>query len=159
MPEIQHKQIKHLKLLANNPRKIDKRQFQKLCNRLEKDPGFFDNRPCLVHLDEEDNFIVYAGNQRVKAAKKLGWKLVPCIVESGLSPEIIKERIVSDNVSMGEFDWDILSSDYDMQSLLDCGLTEKDLHLDLSLDDEKETAARSKKADKDMTCPHCGMAL
>lgn len=124
---------------------------------MEKDPVFFSLRPCLIHQDSTGNLNVYAGNQRVKAAKKLGWNLVPCIVEIDVSEQLIKERIISDNVTMGEFDWDILSANYDVDELLDCGLTAKDLHLDLSLDDQEETAASKEKEPK--KCPHCGLDI
>src|SRR5436190_19736655 len=107
MIEIKNNPIKSLKLLERNPRKITKNAMDKLCKSLSDDPSFFTNRPCLVH--EKDGVLeVYAGNQRVRAATKLKWKEVPCIVESGLSDEVIKSRVIKDNKTYGEFDYDIL---------------------------------------------------
>lgn len=156
MPEIRMIEIKHLTLLKNNPRKIDKAQFKKLCDSLEEDPEFFGNRPCLVNVVDGVHH-VYAGNQRVQAAKKLGWKLVPCIVEEDVPEDRIKSRIIKDNVSMGTFDWEELGNSYEIDELLLCGLTEKELHLDLSLDDdEPEAPSKEKEAQK---CPHCGLDI
>lgn len=129
MRELSHIKISELTLLENNPRKIDKAQFKKLCDSLEKDPGFFLNRPCLVNV-KDDKRIVYAGNQRVLAAKKLGWKEIPCIVEINLPEDLIKERIIKDNKHYGEFDMDILANEWDVGLLLDAGFTNAELSFD-----------------------------
>ncbi len=76
--------IKHLTLLEGNPRKITSEQMKKLCKSIEQDPQFLWNRPVLVNktciwpalipgsnevLKRIDTYTVYAGNQRVRAAK------------------------------------------------------------------------------------------
>ncbi len=118
--------IKDLTLLERNPRKITKDQMEKLCKSIKNDPDFLNSRPVLVH-ESEGLFKVYAGNQRVKAAKKIGWKTIPCIVESGLSDEIIKQRILKDNKTFGEFDYDMLANEWDVDMLLECGFNVDDL--------------------------------
>lgn len=127
MQEIQHISIKQLKLLDKNPRKIDKMQFEKLCRSIETDPGFFNDRPCLVNRIG-DQLIVYAGNQRLRAAKKLGWKTVPCIIEE-ITEEVQKRRVVQDNLHQGEFDYDLLSSLYEVGDLIELGFTEEQLSI------------------------------
>ena len=118
--------ISSLNILKNNPRKISKEQFQKLCASLKKDPEFFKNRPCLVNKTDK-GLEVYAGNQRIQAAKKLGWKEVPVIIEEGLSEEIIKERIIKDNKHYGEFDFDMLANEWEIDTLIDAGFSEDEL--------------------------------
>ena len=108
-----------LKSLDKNPRKIDTLQFEKLCNNIQNDPEFFTLRPCLV-TPKEDKFIIYAGNQRFKAAKKLGWKEIPCII-SNESENIIKNRTILDNIHHGEFDIDCLLESYNPIELIDLG--------------------------------------
>lgn len=130
MPEIENVLISKLKLLDNNPRKITKEQFAKLCKSLEKDPEFFWQRPCLVNKSEYGEVLtVYAGNQRVRAAKKLKWKEVPCIIEFDLPQDIINERIIRDNKTYGEFDFDILANEWDVGLLIDAGFTAAELAL------------------------------
>lgn len=124
--EIVHLNISDLKLLKNNPRKISKDQMDKLCESLKNDPDFFINRPCLVN-EKDDVLEVYAGNQRVRAAKKLKWKKVPCIIEKDLSEHIVKERIIKDNKTYGEFDYEILANEWDVDLLLDAGFTPEEL--------------------------------
>ena len=112
--------ISSLNILKNNPRKISKEQFQKLCASLKKDPEFFKNRPCLVNKTDK-GLEVYAGNQRIQAAKKLGWKEVPVIIEEGLSEEINKDRIINDNKHYGEFDFYMLANEWEIDTLIDAG--------------------------------------
>lgn len=157
---IQKVSIKSLTLLENNPRKINKDQFDKLCKSLQEDPGFFDLRPCLVNEICTDDSgkakkIVYAGNQRVLAAKKLKWHEVPCIVESDLNEEVMKKRVIRDNAHYGTFDYDILANEWEIGDLLDCGLTMDELQLEVqdlgSVEENREEKERKLKM-----CPSCG---
>jgi ParB-like chromosome segregation protein Spo0J len=151
---IQNVPIDDLHLLERNPRTITEKQFKKLCKSLQTDPDFLQCRPILVNR-VNDTLTIYAGNQRYRAAKYLNWTHVPCIIEDNLCPNIIKERIIKDNKSTGEFDFDILSSDYDVDELLDLGFTEFELGLDISSPHENIP----KKDKKKKTCPNCGEIL
>lgn len=146
--------INKLKLLENNPRKIDKQQFEKLCNNITKDPGYFTNRPCLVnHMADANEMIVYAGNQRLRAAKKLGWKEVPCIIDINLSEEMMNDRVILDNLHHGENDDDMLANLFDPARLLDLGFKESYFNGW----EEEETKTEKKKKVKN--CPNCGHEL
>jgi DNA modification methylase len=130
MHEIKKVPISKLSLLERNPRKISGDQMQKLVESLQSDPDFFNNRPCLVN-EKDGKLIVYAGNQRIRAAKKLKWKEVPCIVEQNLDDELMKDRIVKDNKTYGEFDYDILANEFDLDKLIAAGFTHEELQLDI----------------------------
>jgi DNA modification methylase len=114
--------VSRLKKKDRNPRKIDLAQLDKLCNNIKEDPEFFKLRPCLVKPIDDKNYEIYAGNQRFAAAKKLGWKEIPCII-SNESDEIIKKRVILDNIHHGEFDYDMLKQDYDPIILDSLGFT------------------------------------
>ena len=101
-------EISKLTLLENNPRRITKEQFDKLMKSLKEDPKFFELRPCLVNKTGE-TLTVYAGNQRLRAAMKLKWTQIPCIVEEDLSKARMDGRVLRDNLHYGEFDHDILN--------------------------------------------------
>jgi ParB-like chromosome segregation protein Spo0J len=147
-------EIKKLKLCQKNPRKITKDDLDKLCDSLINDPGFLKNRPILVN--QVDGVLnVYAGNQRVQAAKKLKWKEVPCIIEENLSEELIKQRILKDNRHSGIWDYDILAGDYDLEMLVECGFTPEELHLNLT-PQEIESEDKEEKEKKKKECPNCG---
>lgn len=132
--------ISDLTLLEKNPRKITAESMEKLVKSLKDDPEFFDRRPCLVN-DVNGILTVYAGNQRIRAAKKLKWKDVPCIVDKDLPEEMMKDRIVKDNKTYGEFDFEMLANEFDIEKLLDAGFTPEELHIDiedLGCTDEEE---------------------
>jgi ParB-like chromosome segregation protein Spo0J len=150
MTETRYIDIKHLKLLENNPRKISKDQMDKLKKSLDSDPLFLDARPVLVN-QVDGNYFVYAGNQRVTAAKKLGWKQIKCHIDNDIPEETIKRRIIADNAHFGTWDFDILANEFDLPTLLDCGLTEDMLHLNLELDEPAKPKAKKLKE-----CPNCG---
>ena len=153
--------ISKLKLLEKNPRRITKEQMDKLCRSIESDPTFLECRPvlvnCLYYTDENGEinekkivYNVYAGNQRVRAAKKIGMKEIPCIVEYDLDEDTVKKRIVQDNSHFGTFDFDILANEWSIDVLIDCGFTPDDLIGPIGKVEEK----REKKSKE--KCPACG---
>jgi DNA modification methylase len=118
--------VSQLKKRDKNPRKIDNLQLDKLCKNIESDPEFFNLRPCLVKKISDKKYEIYAGNQRFDAAKKLGWKNIPCII-SEAEDDLIKKRIVLDNIHSGEFDYDLLKLDYDFEQLESLGFKQGEL--------------------------------
>jgi ParB-like nuclease domain len=156
MNEITSVPIKNLTLLRTNPRKITKQQFEKLCKSLKDDPDFFNKKPCLVN-NHNGILEVYAGNQRVSAAKKLGWKEVPCIIDENLSDDLMKQRIVKDNKHYGEFDFDILANEWDIEHLLDAGFTSDELSFE---DIANVLNSNEKEEEKDHErCPECNQKI
>ena len=152
--EIIYIPISELKPNDKNPRKIGKDQFEKLCQNILNDPEYFAMRPCLVNVVDEEK-IIYAGNQRYRAAKKIGLKEVPCIVENDVPEELLRKRIVLDNIHHGDHDYDMLSSLYGPYELIEWGMREHDLGLDkLGSDDNEET--EEKQCEK---CDSCGQKL
>ncbi len=149
--------VKKLKLLDRNPRKITKTQMEKLMQKLMAKPEFLQKRPVLVNVID-DVYQVYAGNQRVRAARKLGWKQIPCSVSFNMSDEEMKEEVIMDNAHFGEDDYEILANDYDIDLLLSCGFTEAQLHLDLPSPVEELEEAEEKE-EKVKYCPHCNGEL
>lgn len=149
--------IKQLKPNERNPRTISREAFAKLCDNIQKDPEFLKCRPLLAYKNPnaESEYIVYAGNQRLRALKHLKHKQAPVIITDN-DPDIIKNRVVLDNVSFGEFDYDMLSSDYELGELLGLGLDEKALHIDTSSPDD---STKEPDVSKSSECPNCGHIL
>jgi ParB-like chromosome segregation protein Spo0J len=154
MTEIKRVEIQHLKLLEDNPRTISKDALESLCSSIKKDPEMLWRRPVLVN-DVEGSLTVYAGNQRVIAAKWLGWDTIPCIIDKDLPQEIIKHRILIDNRHSGEWDYDILANTFTIDELYGAGFTAKDFELDL-----KDPAEPSEeKPVETHKCEMCGKKL
>lgn len=93
---------------TNNPRTIKKSDFERLVKSLKDNPDYFEARPLIVSNRTGKNIII-AGNQRAKAAMKLGLKEVPAVVLEGLTDERENEIMIRDNVNNGEWDFDLLA--------------------------------------------------
>lgn len=60
---------------------------------------------------------------RLSAAKALGWKEIPCIILSEDMPaDKLKEIVIKDNGSFGEWDMDVLANEWDGLPLSDWGV-------------------------------------
>lgn len=150
--------IKNLTLLDDNPRTITRDEMLSLCKSIQDDSDFLELRPILVN-SVEGKLTVYAGNQRVRAAKKLGMKEIPCIVEENLQSSTMRQRLLKDNRSWGEFDWDILGNSWEVSELFDAGFTDRELHLDSFDIKDVISEEKEEKKNKEKLCPHCGKEI
>ena len=66
--------------------------------------------------------IVLGGNMRLKACIEAGLTEVPVIKASSLTPEQQNEFIIKDNVGFGEWEWDVLANEWDVDKLTEWGL-------------------------------------
>jgi hypothetical protein len=106
-----------IKLNPNNPRIIKDDKFKKLVQSIKDFPEMLDIRPIVVNKDG----IILGGNMRYKACIEAGIKEPPYKVVD-LTEEQQKEFLIKDNVSGGEWDWDILASEWDVEQLDSWGL-------------------------------------
>jgi DNA modification methylase len=118
---MEYRKLKDIKLLDRNPRTIRDDDFKKLVQSIEANPDYFEARP-LILSDRTGELVIIAGNQRYRAAKELKLKEVPTFLIKDLTEEREKEIIIRDNVSNGQWDWDLLANDWDVDQLEDWGL-------------------------------------
>jgi hypothetical protein len=121
--------LSEVKLNPNNPRLIKDDKFKKLVQSIKDFPEMLNIRPIVVNQD----MIILGGNMRYKACKEAGLKEIPVIV-TDLTEEQQKEFLIKDNVSGGEWDWDLLN-EWDTEQLEDWGL---DIPIDEKIDKLKE---------------------
>lgn len=115
---IQIVKITEIKLNPNNPRTIDKVKFDLLVKSIQEFPSMLELRPIIVNSD----MMVLGGNMRLKACIKVGLKEVPIIIADNLTEEQQREFLVKDNVGFGEWNWEQLANDWDIELLSDWGL-------------------------------------
>jgi hypothetical protein len=127
---IQVVSIGSIKANPNNPRLIKDDKFKKLVQSVKDFPEMLDIRPIVVNAD----MIILGGNMRYKACVEAGIKEIPIIVANNLTEEQQKEFLIKDNTSGGEWDWDILANEWDVEQLAEWGL-------DIPLDFETELEA------------------
>lgn len=107
-------ELSKLTLLENNPRQISGKNFERLKRDLLDDPEFLEKRPALVNK-VGDSLIVYAGNMRVRAAIELGWSEIPVIIDEDIPEDIMRKRALRDNQEYGEWDYDILANEWNLE--------------------------------------------
>ena len=108
-----------------NPRQLSQRQYQNLRNSIQRF-GLVD--PILINVNKDRKNIIIGGHQRVNIAKVLEIKKVPC-VELDLTLEQERELNIRLNQNTGEWDFDVLADNFDLDELMDFGFEEKDLKL------------------------------
>ena len=116
--KIENVKLSDIKLNPNNPRLIKDDKFKKLVQSIIDFPEMLKIRPIVVNED----MIILGGNMRFKACKQAGLKEVPIIKTSGLSAEKQREFLIKDNVSGGEWDWNMLANEWNEIDLKDWGL-------------------------------------
>jgi DNA modification methylase len=91
-----------------------------------------DARPLVVNKDN----IILGGNMRFKASKEAGLKEVPVKIVDW-SEEKQREFIIKDNVSGGDWDWDQLANEWDVEQLDEWGLDVPDFAGDVEVEEDE----------------------
>lgn len=102
----------------NNPRIIKDNKFRKLVNSIIEFPRMLEIRPIVVNED----MVVLGGNMRLKACISAGLKEVSIIKVNDLNDQEQKQFIIKDNVSGGEWDWDMIANEWDALELTEWGM-------------------------------------
>jgi len=112
--------------LPRNPRKISKKQLEKLKKSLQDAPEMLRLRELIV-IPHEGEFVVIAGNQRLEAAKAVGMTALPCkVLPADTDPAKLREYAIKDNLPFGEDDWEVIASDWDTAELEEWGMSVPD---------------------------------
>ncbi len=104
-----------------NPRVLRDEKFAKLKQSIQDFPKMMSLRPIVI-----DNMgMILGGNIRYRALQELGFKEIPetwVKRAEELTAEEKRRFIIADNVGFGEWDWDELASNWDVEQLEEWGL-------------------------------------
>ena len=117
--------LSQLKSNPNNPRLIKDEKFKKLVTSLREFPEMMEKRPMVCVTDTDGKLYPLGGNMRLKALKEIGYKEIPdnwVMLADEWSEEKRKEFTIKDNLSMGEWSWDTLANEWDVEELTEWGL-------------------------------------
>lgn len=146
--QIVYMKVEDLQLNARNPRFNDK-AVDTVAKSIEK-YGF--KNPLIV----DTNNVVYCGNTRLKAARKLGIEEVPCIIADDLTEQQIREYALLDNKTNEIADWDMELLEEELKEL---SLEEFNLDWEIPIiEEEKEPQEDEYDVDntlEDMEEPRC----
>ena len=109
--------ISDIKPNPSNPRIIKDDKFKKLVQSIKDFPEMSEVREIIVNKD----MVILGGNMRFRAMQEAGWKEVPIRIVDW-TEEKQKEFIIKDNVSGGEWDWDLLANEWDKEQLEEWGM-------------------------------------
>lgn len=109
--------INDIKPNKDNPRVIKDDNFKKLVQSIKDFPEMLEIRPIVLNKQH----VILGGNMRYRACKEAGLKDIPVQIVD-LSEEKQREFIIKDNVSGGDWDWDILANEWDVELLDKWGL-------------------------------------
>lgn len=119
--KMEYRPLASLKKHPKNPRTIKDDSFRKLVDSIDANPDYFEARPIILS-DRTGDLIIIAGNQRYAAAKEIGIKDVPTVLIPALTEKKEQEIMIRDNISNGDWDFDMLAADWDAGLLNDWGL-------------------------------------
>lgn len=108
--------------LPSNPRQWTQTDINRLAKSLEETPELFEARPLIVY-PHADKYVILGGNLRYEGAKKNGMQDVPAhILDAELDIDKLKEIVIKDNGSFGEWDMDMLANEWDDLPLREWGI-------------------------------------
>ena len=132
-----------------NPRKIDRADYEKLKKSLQEFPEMKQLREIVV----DENLTILGGHQRIYALKDLGYTDVTVKQVHGLTEKQKREFIIKDNVAAGSWDSDIMANHWEVADLEKWGI--KDFNFGNINEPEEPDGTDNKKA-KEVECPSCG---
>ena len=114
--------INQIKSNPKNPRVIKDEKYEKLKKSISDFPEMLHKRPLVCFTDANGKYVVLGGNMRLKASQELKLKELPIILADEWTEEQKNEFLIKDNVSYGEWDWDVLANEWDTEKLEEWGL-------------------------------------
>jgi ParB-like chromosome segregation protein Spo0J len=142
--------ITNIKPNPRNPRLIRDSKFDSLCNSLREFPEMLEKRPLVCFTDMDGKFVVLGGNMRLKAAKEIGLKELPIMLADDWTAEQKDQFLIKDNLNFGEWNFDELQADWDVEQLEAWGLDIPEFAPDVDysiLDDEDVEAQLNEMTD------------
>lgn len=108
--------------LPSNPRQWTRTEIDKIAKSLKETPELFEARPIIV-MQYAGQFVILGGNLRYEGCKANKDVDAPCFVVPDDTPvEKLKEIIIKDNGSFGQWDYDALANEWDDLPLVDWGV-------------------------------------
>lgn len=113
--------ITDIKLNESNPRTIKDERFSKLLRSMVEFPRMMELRPIVV----DRSGLIIGGNMRYRAIVDLGYTEIPdewVKVAEDLTEDEARRFVIEDNVSVGEWDFDLLVAEFSAEELSSWGL-------------------------------------
>lgn len=134
--------ISEIKENPDNPRLIKDEKFKQLVKSIKDFPEMLKLRPIVIN---KEGFVL-GGNMRLRACKEAGMTEVSILRAESLTDAQQREFIIKDNIGFGEWNWETIANEWDVDQVTDWGLDIPDFALkqeahedDFEMPDEIET--------------------
>jgi hypothetical protein len=121
--------LSEIKLNPKNPRTVKKERFDKIKENIKSFPKMLKYRPIVINNEN----IILGGNLRYKALKDLGYKEIPnewVVNASDLTDKEKRQFIILDNMEFGDYDYDMLANEWDLEELNEWGFNFPDMDIE-----------------------------
>lgn len=151
---IEKRQLKDLKGYSKNPRKFTEKGLADLKKSLE---SLGDANIITINKDNT----ILGGHARLEVMRQLGYEEIDVKVPNEqLNENQVKEIVIRLNANTaGEWDFEILNTDFDLSDLSEWGLelqSVSDMDFNEFFEDKPETEEKKKKT---IICPECGKEI
>lgn len=120
--KLETRRIDELMEHEKNPRTLTKKQAKELGKSIDKF-GLID-KPIVTH----DGRII-GGHQRLRVLKDMGYENVECwVCHDNINQQQIDELNIRLNKNIGDWNWDVLANEWDINLLCEWGFEVKDFH-------------------------------
>lgn len=112
----------------DNPRSISEEKLQQLKKSIEDFPEMLQKRPLVCITNDDGTYTTLGGNMRLEALSRLNvddfpiLNELPILLADDWNEKQREQFVIKDNVSFGEWDWEILKTDWDVDQLNDWGI-------------------------------------
>ena len=138
--------------LPANPRQWTKTEVEKIAKSLRETPELFEARPIIV-AQHGSKYVILGGNLRYEGCKHNKDKDAPCyVIPDGTSIDKMKEIVIKDNGSFGDWDYDVLANLWDDLPLADWGVPAWDDQAKKDTTDAQEDDFDEKKQEIQARC-------
>lgn len=108
--------------LPSNPRQWTKTEIDRLKKSIKETPELLAVRSLMV-IRHGDIYVTIGGNMRLSALREMHETIAPCVVIPEDTPvNKLRELVIKDNGTFGEWDVDLLANEWDDISLVDWGV-------------------------------------
>ena len=115
--------VGQIKGVPENPATVTQARYEACRDVMAKSDDTMLQLRQVVVYPLNGRYVIVSGHTRVRACRELGKETIPVrVLDESTSPEYITELAIKSNVDYGEFDINAMKADYDMRTILDCGL-------------------------------------
>lgn len=144
--ELLHPNRGQIEGVPANPRKVTKKQVDKLIRSIKETPAILELREIIAY-DNNGELVIIGGERRFEAQKKMKKEsAIVKILPQNTPKEELKAILIKDNTHTGDWDNDLLSMEWDKTQISEWGVDTKGWDKEVQTEDKEQ----NEKVDEDL---------